>query len=51
MEMLKGDLLGVVVANYSPELENLKGSQRVYFSNKKFAAGIIDGIDYYNFMN
>ncbi len=51
MEMLKGDLLGVVVANYSPELEELKGSRRIYFSNKKFAAGINDGINHYNFMN
>lgn len=51
IEMLKGDLLGVVVANYSPELEDLKGSRRIYFSNKKFAAGILDGINYYNFVN
>lgn len=50
MEMLKGDMLGVVVANYSPELESLKGLRRVYFSNKKFAAGISDGINYYNFL-
>ncbi|MBK7630484.1 MAG: HAD-IIB family hydrolase [Ignavibacteriales bacterium] len=51
MEMLKGDLLGVVVANYSPELEALKGSRRIYFSDKRFAAGISDGINHYNFMN
>src|SRR5574338_43398 len=51
MEMLKGDLLGVVVANYSPELEELKGSRRIYFSNQKFAAGIKDGINHYNFIN
>lgn len=50
MEMLRGDLLGVVVSNYSPELESLKGSRRVYFSSKRFAAGIIDGINHYNFL-
>ena len=50
-EMLKGDMLGVVVANYSPELEDLKGSRRIYFSDKKFAAGIKDGIEHYNFLN
>ena len=50
IEMLSGDLLGVVVSNYSPELENLKGSRRIYFSNKKFAAGIIDGINHYKFL-
>ncbi len=49
-EMLKGDLLGVVVGNYSPELEVLKGSNRVYFSKKNYAAGIIDGIEHYNFL-
>lgn len=49
-EMLKGDMLGVVVANYSPELEDLKGSRRIYFSDKKFAAGIKDGIEHYNFL-
>jgi sucrose-phosphate synthase len=51
MEMLKGDMLGVVVANYSPELEDLRGSRRIYFSEKKFAAGIKDGIDHYHFIN
>lgn len=50
MEMLKGDLLGVVVANYSPELEVLKGANRVYFSPKEYAAGIIDGLNHYNFL-
>jgi sucrose-phosphate synthase len=51
IEMLKGDLLGVVVANYSPELEDLKGTRRIYFSDKKYAAGIKDGIKHYNFID
>lgn len=51
LEMLKGDLLGVVVANYSPELEVLKGANKVYFSSREYAAGIIDGIKHYNFLN
>lgn len=50
IEMLKGDLLGVVVANYSKELEVLKGQKRIYFAKRKYAAGIIDGIDHYNFL-
>ncbi len=50
-EMLKGDLLGVVVANYSSELESLKGSSRLYFANRKYAGGIIDGINYYGFLS
>ncbi len=49
-EMLKGDLLGVVVANYSPELEELKGQSRIYFAKRKYAGGIIDGIEHYHFL-
>ncbi len=50
-EMLKGELLGVVVANYSHELDSLKGSKRIYFSKRSYAGGIIDGIEYYNFLS
>jgi sucrose-phosphate synthase len=49
-EMLKGDLLGVVVGNYSEELEELRGSKRIYFSKIQYAGGIIDGIKHYNFL-
>lgn len=50
IEMLKGEMLGVVVANYSRELEVLKGQKRIYFAGGKYAAGIIDGIKYYDFL-
>jgi len=50
IEMLKGELLGVVVANYSKELEVLRGQKRIYFAKKKYAAGIMDGIEHYNFL-
>ena len=49
-EMLKGELLGVVVGNYSHELDYLRESKRVYFSNVNYAGGIIDGINYYKFL-
>lgn len=49
-EMLKGELLGVVVANYSEELESLRGQKRIYFAKRKYAGGIIDGISHYNFL-
>jgi sucrose-phosphate synthase len=48
-EMLKGDLLGIVVANYSSELESLKGQNRIYFAKREYAGGIIDGINHYHF--
>lgn len=49
-EMLKGELLGVVVGNYSHELDLLRGSKRVYFAKRNYAGGIIDGIEYYQFL-
>lgn len=48
-EMLRGEPLAVVVGNYSPELEKLKGLKNVYFSPKPCAAGIIDAIEHYQF--
>ncbi len=50
-EMLKGELLGVVVANYSSELETLKGGKRIFFAKRNYAGGIIDGINHYDFLN
>jgi sucrose-phosphate synthase len=50
-EMLKGDMLGVVVGNYSDELEKLRGSKRIYFSERNYAGAIVDGIKYYEFLN
>jgi sucrose-phosphate synthase len=48
--MLKGRTLGVVVGNYSKELEKLRRLPRIYFANGKHARGIIEGIEYYNFL-
>ena len=50
-EMLAGNTLGVVVGNYSPELEKLRKYPRVYFAEAHHAAGIIEGIHYYDFLN
>jgi sucrose-phosphate synthase len=50
-DMLTGELLGVVVANYTKELEPLKGRRRIYFAKNKFAAGVLEGIDHYKFLN
>ncbi|NJN64981.1 MAG: HAD-IIB family hydrolase [Acidobacteria bacterium] len=49
-EMLSGDTLAVVVGNYSPELESLRGRPRVYFSNETCAWGILDGLERYRFL-
>lgn len=49
-EMLLGDTLGVVVGNHSPELEKLRGLERVYFAQASYAAGILEGIAHYRFI-
>ena len=49
-EMLRGEPLGIVVGNYSEELEKLRGLKNVYFSERTYAGGIIDGLNYYNFI-
>jgi sucrose-phosphate synthase len=48
-EMLSGDVLGVVVGNYSRELNKLRGKPRIYFAREPYAAGIIEGIENYQF--
>ena len=49
-EMLRGDLLGAVVGNYSPELEKLKGQRKIYFAKQKYAGGILEAIKHYKFL-
>lgn len=49
--MLLGRTLGVVVGNYSPELERLRKRPRIYFAQAKHARGIIEGIHYYQFLD
>lgn len=48
-DMLGGNVLGVVVGNYSPELKVLRGKPHVYFAEGEYARGVIEGIDYYDF--
>lgn len=48
--MLRGDTLGVIVGNYSEELENLKGIKNIYFARSEGAAGILEGMKRYDFI-
>ncbi len=48
-EMLRGDTLGVVVGNHSPELDRLRGGHQVLFSKGSYAWGILEAIDHYEF--
>ena len=49
-DMLSGDTLGVVVSNHTPELDRLKGRPRVHFAKSAHARGILEGIDWYDFL-
>ncbi len=49
--MLRGRTLGVVVSNYSPELERLRNHPRIHFAKQSHARGVIEGINYYNFLD
>jgi len=49
--MLLGRTLGVVVGNHSAELNRLKKRPRIYFAEAPHAAGILEGIHYYNFLD
>lgn len=49
-EMLKGVSLGIVVGNYSRELDSLKGTKHIYFAERPHAAGIMEGLEHYNFI-
>jgi sucrose-phosphate synthase len=50
-EMLRGDMPGVVVAGFSPELVKLRGMRKIFFAPRQCAGGILDGIQHYNFDN
>ena len=50
-EMLRGEPRAVVVANYSHELEDMKGSRNVYFADNECAGGIIEGMQHYRFID
>lgn len=49
-EPLCGSMLGVVVSNHYPELQRLRGRARVYFAAGAHAAGVLEGLDYYDFL-
>ena len=46
-DMLKGKTNGIVVANYSPELEELRKNKSTYFSKNPLAKGVLEGIKHH----
>ncbi len=49
-EMLCGNTMGVVVGNYSSELERLRGRPHIYFAEGHCAWGVLEGIEHYDFL-
>lgn len=51
-DMMRGNMLAAVVANrHHEELSQLTDIERIYFSNKPYAAGMLEAIEYYDFFN
>lgn len=50
-DMLTGKTKGIVVSNYSPELESLRKNKDVYFSSTPLVEGVLEGIQYYTKLN
>ena len=46
-DMLTGDTLGIVVGNHQPELDRLRGRERIYFAGAALADGILEGLAAY----
>jgi sucrose-phosphate synthase len=46
-DMLKGKSNGIVVANYSPELERLRKHKLIYFTKRNLAKGVLEGIQHH----
>ena len=47
VDMLVGKMKGIVVSNYSPELEDLRKNRSVYFAKSSYAKGVLEGIRHY----
>jgi sucrose-phosphate synthase len=51
-DMMRGNTLAVVVANrHHEELSQLTEVERIYFSDRAYAAGILEALDHYDFFD
>lgn len=47
LDMLEGNVRGIVVSNYRAELETLKQSESIYFSKEPLAQGVLEGLKFW----
>lgn len=51
-DMMRGNTLAVVVGNrHQEDLSELEDHERIYFADQSHAGGILEAIDYYDFLN
>jgi sucrose-phosphate synthase len=50
-EMLRGPFRGIVVANHAEELDGLRGRRGVYFADAAYAAGVLEGLRHWGFLD
>lgn len=50
-DMLRGRLLGVVVGNHHPELDKLRGFERIYFAEAMHARGILEAVEHFDLLD
>lgn len=48
-EMLTGDAHAIVVGNHSDEIAALRGRPRIYFADGRYARGVLEGLERYDF--
>lgn len=51
LDMFTGLSSGIVVGNHAPELEPLRGTKRVFFAHGISAAGILEGLKHFGFID
>lgn len=47
IDMVRGRIRGIVVANYSAEMQALKNNRQAYFARQPLARGVLEGIHHY----
>ncbi|MCK5831832.1 MAG: glycosyltransferase [Methylococcales bacterium] len=51
-DMMRGNTLAVIVGNrHQEDLSELEDHERIYFANQAHAGGILEAIEYYDFLN
>ena len=51
-DMMRGNTLAVIVGNrHQEDLSELEDHERIYFADQSHAGGILEAVEYYDFLN